>query len=52
MQGYGLLTWVTWFQVPHLKWVEEEREEDLDVAQDASGLLISGEDEDDLMDAK
>lgn len=37
---------------PHLEGIEEEGEEDLDVAQDARGLLISGEDEDDLVDPK
>lgn len=34
---------------PHLEGVEEEGEEHLDVTQDACGLLISGEDEDDLV---
>lgn len=37
---------------PHLEGVEEESEEDLDVAQDARGLLIGGKDEDDFMDPK
>lgn len=37
---------------PHLEGVEEEGEEHLDVAQDACGLLISGEDEDNLVDPK
>ena len=35
---------------PHLEGVEEEGEEHLDVAQDARGLLVGGEDEDDLVD--
>lgn len=34
---------------PHLEGVEEEGEEHLDVTQDACGLLVSGEDEDDLV---
>lgn len=37
---------------PHLEGVEEEGEEHLDVAQDARGLLVGGEDEDDLVDPK
>lgn len=35
---------------PHLEGVEEEGEEHLDVAQDARGLLVGGEDEDHLVD--
>lgn len=37
---------------PHLEGVEEEGEEHLDVAQDARGLLVGGEDENDLVDAE
>jgi len=37
---------------PHLEGVEEEGEEHLDIAQDARGLLIGGEDEDDLVDTE
>lgn len=37
---------------PHLEGVEEEGEEHLDVAQDARGLLVGGEDKNDLVDAK
>lgn len=36
--------------LPHLEGVEEEGEEHLDIAQDSRGLLVCGEDENDLVD--
>lgn len=42
----------TCFTPPHLEGVEEEGEEHLDVAQDARGLLVGGEDKNDLVDAE